>query len=579
MAASSATDPLIGHWLNDRYEIVRRIARGGMAMVYEGIDTRLSRVVAVKVMHDGLGDDPDFVGRFDTEARAAAQLTHPNAVSVFDQGIEGNRPYIVMEYVDGMTLRSVITREAPLSPRRALELLEPVCAALAAAHQAELIHRDVKPENVLISQRGLVKVADFGLASTIQAAAQRRNDGSVIGTASYIAPELVTGGHADPRSDVYSLGIVLYELLTGTKPHKGATPTEVAQSHVYNHTPAPSEAQPVDRQGRRVHIPDYVDALVLSATARQRIDRPHDAAVLLAHVRQVRAALDDGISHDPALAQTVHATDMPDTPVPPPHHHDEPASSSPSSASGRIPPPSQWQYTPVHRRRRRLVGIGVLLVVLSLVGGGWWMFIGRLTPIPRLDGMTGHQASAAITQRGLKAHTAHEYSDTVEPGLVTRADPEMGTRTEPGSTVTIYLSRGAELFTVPTLVGLSQDAALAALTQASLAPGSIAEEYHDTVPSGRIISQSVAANTKVPRSRKIDLVVSKGGEPVTLPDVTGTSQAEAKKTLKDVGLRARVLYDWSSTVAKDAVISQRPGSGTVHRGDTIVIVVSRGPRS
>lgn len=225
-------DPLLGSTLDDRYQIVRRIARGGMATVFEAMDLRLARTVAVKVMHPGLDDDGDVAARFDTEARAAALLSHPNVVAVFDQGRDEGRPYIVMEYVRGITLRQLITLEAPFSAAHALQLFEPVVAALAAAHEAGLIHRDVKPENVLISERGQVKVADFGLARPVTAATVAEG-GVVIGTVSYIAPELVSRGHASPRSDVYSLGILLYELLTGLKPYRGTSPVEVAYAHVH----------------------------------------------------------------------------------------------------------------------------------------------------------------------------------------------------------------------------------------------------------------------------------------------------------------------------------------------------------
>ena len=238
-------DPLVGQLLDGRYQITQRLARGGMATVYQAVDTRLTRTVAVKVMHVGLGDDAEFARKFDREARAAAKLSHPNVVSVFDQGqdrLDGHvsRPYIVMEYVDGRTLRDVINREAPVPPLRALELIEPVLAALASAHDAGLVHRDVKPENVLISDRGQLKVADFGLAKAISSQTSTATQGLLIGTVSYLPPELVLSGRADARSDVYSAGVVLFELLTGCKPHTGETPIQVAYAHVHNDVPAPS---------------------------------------------------------------------------------------------------------------------------------------------------------------------------------------------------------------------------------------------------------------------------------------------------------------------------------------------------
>ena len=271
--SSGASDPLIGRMLDGRYRISGRIARGGMATVYEAIDQRLDRVVAVKVMHPGLGDDDEFSARFVSEARSAARLSHPNVVAVYDQGNDDGTVFLAMELVQGHTLRDTIGKEAPMSPARALALLEPVVSALAAAHRADLVHRDVKPENVLIADDGRVKVADFGLAKAVSGQTKHTATGVLIGTVSYIAPELVVEGRSDARADVYAVGVILFELLTGAKPHQGETPIQVAYKHVHEDVPAPSSK--VDG------IPDYVDALVARATARDREQRPADAGVLL----------------------------------------------------------------------------------------------------------------------------------------------------------------------------------------------------------------------------------------------------------------------------------------------------------
>ena len=303
-------DPLVGRLLDGRYQITERLARGGMATVYRAVDTRLTRTVAVKVMHVGLGDDAEFARKFDREARAAARLAHPNVVAVFDQGsdlIEGHssRPYIVMEHVDGYTLRDVINREAPMLPLRALEVIEPVLAALAAAHDAGLVHRDVKPENVLISDRGQIKVADFGLAKAISSQTSTATQGLLIGTVSYLPPELVVSGQADARSDVYSTGVVLFELLTGRKPHTGDTPIQVAYAHVHADVPAPS------RFPTAGPVPPYLDALVARATSRIPSARPADARVLLTEVRRAvrparRPAGRPGAAERPAFRGSDH---------------------------------------------------------------------------------------------------------------------------------------------------------------------------------------------------------------------------------------------------------------------------------
>src|SRR5512134_1023024 len=288
-------DPMIGRVLDDRYRVGPRIARGGMATVYEATDLRLDRVCALKVMHTGLGDDDDFAARFVREARSAARLSHPNVVAVFDQGDDHGTVFLAMEYIPGHTLRDLIRKEAPMAPRKALTLMEPVLSALAAAHQAGMIHRDVKPENVLLADDGRTKVADFGLARAVSAETTQHTatGGVLIGTVSYLSPELVVDGKADARSDVYAAGVIIYEMLTGRKPHEGESPIQVAYKHVHEDVPAPSLLVP--------GIPAYVDALVARATARDRELRPADARVLLQQVRRVRGAVDHGVLDDPDL--------------------------------------------------------------------------------------------------------------------------------------------------------------------------------------------------------------------------------------------------------------------------------------
>ncbi|MCW2816890.1 MAG: spk1, partial [Nocardioides sp.] len=311
--AAPAAHPVQGRLLDGRYLVGPRIARGGMASVHEALDVRLDRTVAVKIMHAGLSDsdsDRDFAERFVREARAAARLSHPHVVAVHDQGDEDGTVYLVMELVTGHTLRDTIVKESPMPAARALALIEPVISALAAAHRAGLIHRDVKPENVLIADDGRVKVADFGLAKAVSADTQHTaTQGVLIGTVSYLAPELVVDGRADERADVYAVGVLLYELLTGVKPHEGETPIAVAYKHVHHDVPPPSERVP--------GLPPYVDALVARATARDRTRRPADAAVLLHQVHRVSQALRDGVRDDPELTQDLlpHLAPREDTTV------------------------------------------------------------------------------------------------------------------------------------------------------------------------------------------------------------------------------------------------------------------------
>ena len=396
-------DALIGRVLDGRYRVGPKIARGGMATVYEAIDLRLDRTVAVKVMHEGLTDDDEFVRRFQREARSAARLAHHNVVAVFDTGDDDGTLFLVMEYVPGLTLRDLIRKEAPMSPAKALAVIEPVLAALAAAHAAGILHRDVKPENVLLADDGRVKVADFGLARAINSDTQHTATGGVlIGTVSYLSPELVVNGNADARADVYAAGVLIYEMLTGHKPHQAESPIQVAYKHVHEDIPPPSASTP--------GIPPYVDALVARATARDTALRPADAGVLLHQVRRVRNALDHGVTSDADLMADL----TPTTPVGrrrtptgelpaqiiEPQELSVPRSSAgrrrlrPRARLGRSCRPRHRASTrsrtdtrslrePPRRSRRGPVLLALVLVLAVLAAlGGWYLGVARYTTTP-----------------------------------------------------------------------------------------------------------------------------------------------------------------------------------------------------
>lgn len=597
MTTVSASDPLVGELLDGRYVIQRKLARGGMATVYLADDQRLTRTVAIKVMHEGLGDDQDFIGKFDREARAAARLSHPNVVSVFDQGLHRGRPYIVMEYVEGCTLRHMITREGSFSPERALDLLIPVTAAVAAAHESGLIHRDIKPENVLISDRGQIKVADFGLARAISAQTATAT-GMLIGTVSYIAPELVTHGKADPRADVYALGVVLYEMLTGSKPHTGETPIQVAYAHVHKAIPAPSSAVKTSWRESRNGIPPYLDALVTTAAARRTSDRPTDARVLLDHLRQAREALARGVMDDPALTRRMRGITLD-----PENHITEPVPSLRSPTEGDRTPtlrftpstpvspgfpeitdgmpyydgPVEPPAPPARPRRRWPALIAGILAVLLVGSGLWWVFAGQYTSTPALAKLSQAQAQAAAEQAGLQIVFDSDYSEDVPAGLVARTDPASGDRIVHGGTVRAFLSKGPQRFNVPALRGLDLARATDALTRIGLQVGVVTQAYDDKAPAGTVVSSSYAEGTPLKSGTAVDLVMSQGPEPVTLTDWTKKSYAEAKKALTTLGLKVKKTDENDPDIDKGDVISQTPPPGEVHRGDTITFVVSKGP--
>lgn len=622
-------DPLIGRVLDGRYQVGAKVARGGMATVYEGTDLRLDRTVAIKVMHNGLGDDEDFIGRFEREARSAARLAHHNAVAVFDQGEDHGTLFLVMEYVPGHTLRDLIRKEAPMAPAKALDLIEPVLAALAAAHGAGMIHRDVKPENVLISEDGQVKVADFGLARAVNAETQHTATGGVIiGTVSYLAPELVVDGKADTRSDVYAAGVLLYELLTGTKPHQAENPIQVAYKHVHEDVPAPSSATP--------GIPPYVDALVARATARDQNLRPADARVLLQQLRRVRAALAAGLTDDPELTADLRPTRalMTDTAeaeieavredtaeVGPRFEarvgtgdepteqvlaaplaassgsndtdalallthepHEAPVRLAPTPKQDKaVPPPPRQPRQPKAaqpRRSRRGPAMLALMLVLALLFGvgAYWIGIARYTNTPGVLSLAESAAVTKIEAAGLDTRIAGTvFDESVAKGAVVKTDPAPGDRILKNGTVKLYLSKGPERYKVPSTRGKTIDEAQDLILDAHLTWGTTKEQYNEKIPAGRVISMDPKAGTQVRRETAINVVISKGPKPIGVPDFTGANAARAEQRLEELGFTVDVTEVFSDTVVAGIVISQDPDSGTLFKDDEISLVVSKGP--
>lgn len=612
-ARESGVDHLTDRVLEGRYRIGSRIARGGMASVYEATDLRLDRTVAVKVMHPGLGDDDEFAARFVAEARAAARLSHPNVVSVFDQGNDDGTVFLAMELIPGHTLRDTIGKEAPLSPARALALLEPVVSALAAAHRAGLIHRDVKPENVLIADDGRVKVADFGLAKAVSATTQHTATGVLIGTVSYVAPELVVEGRSDARADVYAVGVILYELLTGHKPHEGETPIQVAYKHVHEDVPPPSREVP--------GIPDYVDALVARATARDREQRPADAAVLLHHLRRVNQAVTSGVRSDPDLVDDLRPRQIADTaevlrrtgPVrpdttPEPWGHAEMAAllappreptttierpepvRTPTVTTQRprpVPPPSSPGPPPKRPRRRRrgpILLVLALLVAAAVGAGAWWFGYARYTTTPGVIGLTQADAQERLEAAGLDVTattTAADgdpaYSSTVAKGRVISADPSAGDRVLDGGEVTIVVSLGREVYQLPKLTGITVDQAQDRIQSANMAFGSATDRWHETVPEGIVIASDPKGGTTLRPGTIVDLVVSKGRRPIPVGSWVGKPLDDAQRVLEKRGLKVTVSQQYSNSVSEGLVISQDPKTGTLFKGETVELLVSLGP--
>jgi serine/threonine protein kinase/beta-lactam-binding protein with PASTA domain len=605
-------DPIEGRLLDGRYRVGPRIARGGMASVHEATDLRLDRTVAVKIMHPGLGDDDDFAQRFVREARAAARLSHPHVVGVYDQGDDDGTVFLVMELVPGHTLRDVIRKEAPMPPARALAVLEPVLSALAHAHRNGLVHRDIKPENVLISTdpdtgASRVKVADFGLAKAVSADTQHTATGGVlIGTVSYLAPELVVDGRSDARADVYAAGVVLHELLTGKKPHEGESPIQVAYKHVHEDVPAPSRLVP--------GLPDYVDALVARATARDRAQRPADAGVLLHQVHRVSQALSTGVTADAELTEELRPRPVPvvsdDTEADPfdtgelatlmtpaqaaahaatrvDDHHEHTATiqrdAAPGAAPEAVPAPRPGDEPAVVRPRRSRRGPLLLLLALLLaVGlgvGAYWFGWARWTQTPSVLGLKETAATARLEAAGLDARVGTPaYSETVPKGEVLSTDPAAGDRVLDGGTVTLVLSLGKERYDVPQLRGLTEDEAQDAIAARNLEFGEAIGRWSDDVPEGTVLGSDPERGTSLEPGAIVDVFVSQGPKPVDVRDWTGEDAEQAAAWFDRRGIE--VAYgeeQYSDTVPEGSVLSQTPASGTLYRGQSVELVVSRGP--
>lgn len=596
-------DTLLGSLIDGRYRIRARVARGGVATVYTAIDERLDRTVAVKIIHpasgpEGHGRMAGFVERFADEAKTIARLTHPNIVAVYDQGIHANRPYLVMEYVRGRTLREVLAERHRLNPDEALAITEQMLAAIAAAHRAGLVHRDVKPENVLVTEAptggaanlidSVVKVADFGLAQAVEASADNEQASQLMATVAYVAPELVTDGHADPRTDVYSAGVVLFEMLTGRVPYDGSRPVDVAWQHVERDVPAPSILVP--------GVPKALDDLVTRTTRRDPGARPADAGALLAKVQAAREELGNPNTHTTVLRRV---TDKP--PVAEPTMAVEAVQPVQRPAWARLP-----EETPRGGRRRaaaddegawsrlaplpnRVMGdqrgrlaVAAVVVMLGLLAavGGWWVGVGRYTEAPQLVNLDKVEAQAQATRAGLVLRYADPRHDGQVPkDAVLAQDPASASRILKGGTITLTLSLGPEQLTVPDVVGKEFDLATTDLTDGGLKVVEGASRYHDSLPEGMVVATDPEAGTEVEPGHAVTVTLSKGRAPISVPNLVGKSLDEARSTLNQLGL---VLVEPPTVKESDRprneVLGQSPADGAgVEKGAKVSLEVSQGP--
>ena len=575
--------------MDKRYLIERRVARGGMATVYEATDQRLERPVAIKIMHPHLAEDGDFTKRFIQEARQAARLAHPNIVNVFDQGQDGSITFIVMEYLPGITLRELLQDFGALTPAQTVDIVRAVLQGLDAAHTAGIVHRDLKPENVLLADDGRIKIADFGLAraSTHNTATSQ----ALLGTIAYLSPELISRGEADLRSDIYALGIMMFEMLTGAQPYQGDQAVTIAYQHQNDIVPPPSSKNPA--------IPALFDELVDWCTRRSADERPPHARAVLEHLVEVEKLLGAetlatatmDLNQTIAMTQRMSPMDIQDTEVLDPKSAVfeglEPAPTQ-SVAVGEAPP-----QEPVRERKpprgRRLATLGTIVLLLVLGGGGaaaWWWFTGpgALVTVPDVAGGSVLEATATLVEAELSvADTVLEEFDLVLPeGTVKGTNPSAGAEVEKQTEVRLIVSLGPNPVAVPAISGQSLAEVELALQEVNLILGSTSEEFNDFVEEGSVLrlvdedNETLAAGSQVLAGSTLNAVLSAG----PLPDVTGLPVDEARETLDAVGVNGVVGGDgaFSDTVPEGYVVEvSLPAGATIRPGDTLTLIVSRGP--
>ena len=566
---------LTGELIDERYQLLRQVANGGMASIYEAIDTRLDRKVAVKIMHPHLAQDEAFVSRFIKEAKAAAALSHPNIVAVQDQGWNQSgvpAVFLVMELIEGHTLREYLTERGRFEIKDAINYLTPILSALAAAHALGIVHRDIKPENILISKEGRIKIADFGLARGELIGSTMTAESSVIlGSVSYLSPEQVQRGVADSRSDVYAAGIVAYEMLTGEKPFSADSPIQIAYMHVNEEIP--------HLRSKRKEIPQALDDLIASATSKNPDERPRTAGDFLERLQQIHIDL------DPRKNQMDLGLDLPVEPIREkarkkvkevePVEEVKPVVETTKEIRRKE---EKKQRASKRVRRNRKVA---LILAVSLGIGGWWTLVGpgSRVVVPSTVGGSYEEALRIITPLGLNVVVENRFDEEIAKGKIIESLPAGGDKVDSAGSVKLIISKGPERFTVPMTAGLTPQAAQAAVKKSPLLVGTITEVFNSEIPKGFVISSSPASGASVKRDTKINLLVSKGIQQVALASYLGKSGEQALNELTELGFSVEVGYAFNETVPELAVIFQNPAGGTsIDKGAKVTIQISKGPR-
>ena len=572
----ASLDPLIGSFFDGRYKIVRKLGAGGMANVYLAEDQELGRRVAIKILNDRHANDDQFVERFRREAKNAAALSHPNIVSIYDRGEAEGTYYIAMEYLDGRSLKELIVTRGPAPVPVAVDYARQILSALRFAHRHGIVHRDIKPHNVLVDGEGRVKVTDFGIARA--GASQMTEAGSIVGTAQYLSPEQARGTNVDQRSDLYSLGVVLYELLTGSAPFGGDTPVEIAMKHLSQVPEPPSVKRP--------NLPHDLDLLVVRALAKDPDDRYQSAEEMDADLERVARGVAVSRETEEGATQILSAMTGPmaataATMIAPPPRVVTPAQAPPPGG------PPQVYYDldePIHRRPM-WPWIAAFAFVLGAGIGGWFLYqqiskkISSNAPVAveYYVNLSQAEAEAKIQAIGLTANVKKGANIDTAPGLVYAQQPTEGNKIPKGNAVTIWVSTGKPKVAVPTLVGMQETDAVNQLKALHLKPD--VHGVNSNTPANQVTAQDPKSGTKVVVGTSVRINVSKGPQPVAVPSVVGDTLDQATATLQGAGFKTTPTFVNAPQPA-NTVTDQSPGAGSsAAKGSTVSLTVSKGPQT
>ena len=554
---------LTGELIDGRYELIKILANGGMGTIYEALDTRLDRKVAVKIMHSHLAEDEQFISRFIREAKAAASISHPNVVAVQDQGWNQSgipAVFLVMELIEGNTLRDFLAERGKFTTTETINYLVPILGALAAAHEVGIVHRDMKPENVMISTDGRIKIADFGLARSSAMGNTMTAEASVIlGSVSYLSPEQVQRGIADPRSDVYAVGVMAFEMLTGQRPFVSDSPIQIAYMHVNEDIPKVST--------KGISLPVELDDLISQATNRDPDKRPTSAADFLKSVRNIQIKL------DPKRQQLSLELDIP--PKLPEIKKNKIKSKKVKEPSVQITAGTKRKISKRVKRNRIIASALVLIIPIAI----WFVLIGpgAKVMVPSVVGASQSTSTKSLTDLGLKVKVTQVFSEDIKAGLVIKSDPEGGRKVGEGGTVSLIISKGPERYILPEVSGLTVAAADELYVQLPLPKPTVVEEFSMKIPKDLIITTNPKPGTEVRRDQEVTFTVSKGIEQVNLLSYVGKQGDEALNSLVEAGFKVLPTYQYSETVPAGAVITQDPNTnGLLPKASKVSIVISKG---